>query len=407
MNTQEAMSRIVPQRAIETGVIAMTRRIHTWATFALFFAHSSIVLAQEVSGETSAHRVVGANLDLPAIEFWYGDVQRFGNQGNPQPAIHILGNIDNSEQVAEAYFQLNSGKRRQFSLGPDLHRLARRGDFNLEIERSSLKMGNNTLRVALRTPLGRDVKKDITIQYDGSTECRLPIEIDFSKVDNLQDVTEVVDGKWTLTDDGVRTAEPYYDRTLVFGDAELTDFEVTASIIFHRHLPKLNGRNPQGSPYLSHAHTSFNMRWTGFPDDGHQPRRDWQNLGALVALRSDLAMPNKGCYWWMHFGRGIRGVPARRSVMSKDQRYQIAEGELSNYRMRVVTESKNASKYSAKVWKVGQPEPDQWQMEAVDTSEAFPSGCVMFVVHHSDVTICRLQIAELKSSTDNQIGPTE
>ena len=360
------------------------------------------VAAQEFPSLAADETGVASKSRLPVIDFWYGDVQRFGMQGNPQPEIHVLGSIQHCEEVADAYYQLNGGKRRQFSLGPDLHRLARRGDFNLEIERSSLKVGDNKLRVNLRTPLGQDVTREIVLQYVSSNESALPIEIDFSEVQDLQDVTEVVDGKWKLTKEGIRTAEPYYDRTLAFGDIGLRDFEVTACIVFHRQLPKLDGRNPKGPPYLSHAHTSFNMRWGGFPDDGYQPRRDWQNIGALVALRSDLATPSKGSYWWMHFGRSIRGMPANRSVMLKEQRNEIAEGERYNYRMRVTTESGTASRYSAKVWKDGASEPDQWQMQAVDQSEALSSGCVLFVVHHSDVTLCRLKIEGTNIETNSE-----
>lgn len=333
--------------------------------------------------------------ELPTIELWYGDEQRFGHLGNPQPLVNVLGSIRPVAQARNATFRVNQGKRQQFFLGSDLHRLARVGDFNLEIPRSALKEGKNTVEIRVRTPLGRDVRKELILFYEPSGVAELPLEIDFSTVTQIQDVAEIIDGKWTLTEDGVRTAEPYYDRQLAFGDRSWKDVELRAEILFHRHFVDFEGRNREGPPYLSHAHTSFNLRWDGHPDDGYLPRRDWQNLGALVALRCDLATPKQGSYLWMHFGRGIKGKPAERSTMNKADRFEINLEQRYHYRMRAETLSSEETRYSTKVWRIDEEEPVDWQMQAVDHSEAYPSGSIVFVVHHSDVTLCRLHVVAL------------
>jgi len=91
---------------------------------------------------------------LPKIDLWYGDRQSFGPAGHPQPLINVLGSVDPVAQVADATFRVNKGRGRPIVFGPDLHRLARSGDFNLEIDRSSLKDGENTVQIRLRTPTG-------------------------------------------------------------------------------------------------------------------------------------------------------------------------------------------------------------------------------------------------------------
>ena len=336
-----------------------------------------------------------AEKDIPEILLWYGDEQTFGQRGDTQPLINVLGSFSHPELVADVKYRLNGRRSNQVVLGPDLHRLANAGDFNLEIERSQLKSGENTIEISASSLLGRPIRKSVMINYTGGQRWQLPYEVDFSSLDRLQDAVEIIDGRWTLTEGGVRTAEPYYDRQLAFGDSRWTDFELHAEVLFHHHFVNVAGRNKGGPPYLSHAHASFNMRWAGHPDDGFFPRRDWMNLGSLVAVRRDLAQINKGSYWWMHFGKGLRGRHGKRSLSLAETRFPVAPETRWHYRIRVETIDKFQSRYSAKLWQDGHPEPADWQMQAVDESETVPAGSVVFVVHHSDVTLCRVRVDSL------------
>lgn len=364
------------------------------AILTLAVAANDCVSRADESAPTTSH--VGGDIDRPAILIWYGDRQRFGHKGHVQPLINVLGSIEPAEAVADMWYRVNGDRRRQLILGPDLHRLARPGDFNIEIDRASLKPGENVVQVHCRTVKGVDLNKEVIITYRPGTNWQLPYEVDFAKINSLQDAVEVIDGKWKLTANGVRTAVPYYDRQLAFGDNSWKDFELQAEIIFHRHFVDLQGRNRNGPPYLSHAHTSFNLRWGGHPDDGWVPRRDWQSLGSLVALRCDLAQANAGSYWWMHFGRPLPGKKAKRSVKIADKRYVIQLEKPYQYRMRVETIAEGQARYRTKVWRTGDDEPPKWQMEAIDESEAFANGGIVFVVHHSDVTLCKVRVEELK-----------
>jgi len=333
----------------------------------------------------------------PTVRFWYGSEQTFGASGNSNPLINILGSIEPASNAANVWYRLNNEKARQLVLGPDLHRLARRGDFNVEIERSRLRSGRNTFQIMLHDLWGRKRVAELQINFVPGRSWRLPYHVDFSKVNNLQSVVDVIDGKWELTEHGVRTAEPYYDRTFAFGDSNWKDMELHAQLIFHRQFVDFQDRLHSGPPYLSHAHTSFNMRWAGFPEDGAVPRRAWQNLGSLVALRSDLAQAKAGSYWWMHYGYARRGPKVKRSEMTRDRRFAIELEQRYHYRMRVETVAGENARYSARLWKDGDPEPAEWQMVGTDAAETVPSGSVVFVVHHSDVTLCSIDVVELES----------
>ncbi|MCR9198575.1 MAG: hypothetical protein NXI04_08030 [Planctomycetaceae bacterium] len=328
----------------------------------------------------------------PTVSYWYGNEQTFGAAGNSNPLINVLGTIRPASCAANVWYRLNNEKARQLVLGPDLHRLARQGDFNVEIERSRLRPGRNTFQIMLHDLWGRKRVSEMQINFVPGRPWPLPFHVDFAEVDNLQSVVDVIDGKWELTEDGVRTAEPYYDRTFAFGDSGWKDMELHAELIFHRHFVDFKDRLHSGPPYLSHAHASFNMRWAGFPEDGTVPRRAWQDLGCLVALRSDLAQAKKGGYWWMHYGYARRGTKAKRSEMMRDRRFQIELERRYHYRMRVETVADGNARYSARLWKDGEPEPAQWQMVGTDAAETVPGGAIVFVVHHSDVTLCSVEV---------------
>jgi hypothetical protein len=349
----------------------------------------------ETAGESAEWTLPEKPASPPTIDFWYGDEQIFGNRGDTQPLINLLGSIRPTSHVGDTWYQFNNGKWKQLVLGPDLHRLARPGDFNVEFERTKLKEGENTFRIRLHDLWGRKTTGKMSFLYQPGKTWPIPYEVDFSKVKRLQEKVEIIDGKWHLTEKGVRTSEPYYDRQLAFGDAKWSNVELEAEIIFHRHFTGFRNRNWNGPPYLSHAHTSFNLRWGGHPDDGAHPRRAWQNLGSLVALRTDLARKKAGSYWWMHYGFGQKGKPAPRSQMLQEQRHQIAFEEPYLYRMRAETLNAGTTRYSTKVWKKGETEPADWQMVGTDLSETLAAGSIVFVVHHSDVTLCRVRVTKL------------
>ena len=46
---------------------------------------------------------------IPEIEIWYGDNQKFGHLGNPQKWINILGNVSDQDGIKSLHYSLNNG----------------------------------------------------------------------------------------------------------------------------------------------------------------------------------------------------------------------------------------------------------------------------------------------------------
>ncbi len=89
----------------------------------------------------------GTSVPEAAIDFWYGTTQKFGQKGNPQQWINILGNMPNSDANSSLLYSLNGGADMPLTLGPDKSRLDAKGDFNVEIDFASLNPGGNTLLI--------------------------------------------------------------------------------------------------------------------------------------------------------------------------------------------------------------------------------------------------------------------
>ena len=77
------------------------------------------------------------------IVIWYGDDQRFGRPSLTQKYVNILGTVKSDAQITASSFSINGKPEEHLHLGPDLHRLARIGDFNIELETERLVPGTN------------------------------------------------------------------------------------------------------------------------------------------------------------------------------------------------------------------------------------------------------------------------
>jgi len=147
----------------------------------------------------------------PKVDVWYGRQQHFGRNGFPQKWINVLGRVTPSQDIASLSYSLNGTSPIPLSIGPDGHRLAKPGDFNIEIGRAHLQIGENTLEIIARTCQGNMSRTKVNLVVHSATGCELPHTIDWSTVDHINDAAQVVDGLWELTEGGVKVVEPYYD----------------------------------------------------------------------------------------------------------------------------------------------------------------------------------------------------
>ena len=324
-----------------------------------------------------------AKATVPQINIWYGDYQRFGHLGNPQPLINILGNV--SGEVASLTCTLNGELEKSLSLGCNLHRLASPGDFNAEFDHNLLRAGENTVEFAAADSAGDVTRKSVTVNYTPGKKWPLPYSIDWSKVKNIQEAAQVVDGYWQLDSTGVRSVAPYYDRVIAIGDGSWTDYEALLTVTWNSR-PKL--RDKGGAPWDNHAHASICLRWQGHDNDGRQPLRKWYPLGGLLALTTTVQNPDS-LHWRVWPGDDTGHI-------KDDTARELVIGRPYTYRVRVETLEDGGSRYSMKAWDASLvEEPAEWDMVSEEGPDDLQSGSLLFVVHHGDVTYGDISITPL------------
>ncbi|MEA2064593.1 MAG: hypothetical protein U9P14_12890 [Gemmatimonadota bacterium] len=329
------------------------------------------VLAEKKSGFSTS----------PEIDIWYGENQRFGHLGIPQPLINILGNVSDRDGIAELAWSLNGSAPRSLSLGCNLHRLAMPGDFNVEIDQRELRNGINKIELAAVDSAGNTSDKTVSVDFTRGRTWPLPYSINWSEVKNIQDVAQVVDGRWLLDSNGVRSIEPYYDRVIAIGDTSWTDYEAVVRVTYNRY-PQLLEKG--GPPYRRSAHGSVCLRWRGHDNDGRQPLRKWWPLGGLAALSTWAGQPDWRWDLW-------KGDEVRKPIKEKSGR-GIQVNRPYIYKIRVETLTGPQSRYSMKVWDASRNEPIDWDMVIIEDERDLQSGSMLFVVHHADVTFGNLNI---------------
>ncbi len=323
-------------------------------------------------GGTSASPDEGV---LPEIDVWYGRNQEFGRHGTPQKWINILGRISPSEGIASFTYSLNGLPEETLTIGPDLHRLAMPGDFNIEIDVRELESGINSVIIKGTTQRGKCAFDTVTVRYYPGSRWPLPYTVDWKDVSSIQEAVQVVDGLWKLTENGLRTVEPYYDRVIAVGDTGWTDYEVTAEVILHDFLPP-----HAGAPNYNVTHFGIGGRWRGHTEDGLQPSRQWYPLGAATEFQ--LSRDLKNCRW--------RILGDNRTKTEQQTVREIRRGDTYIFKLRVETLPGPATQYSVKMWRSVSEEPETWDLTGREGEEDLQSGCVLFVAHHTDVTIGRI-----------------
>ena len=232
-----------------------------------------------------------------SIVFWYGKKQTFGALGHPQKQINILGRIYNSEEKSTAFYSLNGGPLMLLTLGSDLHRLANRGDFNVELYRDTLQLKNRIVVYHYKEGIAVDsASTEITFHKDRTWP--LPYSISWKSTDTLTKAVQVVDGLWQFDEDGLSNDTIYYDRVVCFGDSTWTDYEVRTTVTFHDFTPPR-----RGAPVYNVSHAAIATRWPGHDADSLQPNRKWHPLGATAEFR--LTKDLDSCRWRIFDGEGF------------------------------------------------------------------------------------------------------
>jgi len=314
---------------------------------------------------------------LSDIDIWYGSHQVFGDLGNPQRWVNVLGNVSDPDGVASLTYSLNGGPESPLSIGPeDNSRLAAEGDFNVDIALTDPNLSDGLNSVVITATDNLDIKtvETVTVEYVSGNVWPETYSIDWSTVTAIPDVAQIVDGLWTLEADSIRPVVLGYDRLVAIGDMDASwdEYEITVPVTIHEIDPA--GYSPPGyGPGVG-----ILMRWSGHYALGDsQPSLGWYPLGAL------------GWYRWRH------DVLKDRLMMIGNYGALIAEDTSGRklaydvpylFKMHVETVPGQGGLYALKVWEESQSEPLAWDLVAQEGLSDPQYGSLCLVAHYVDAS---------------------
>lgn len=332
----------------------------------------------------------------PEIELWYGGFQRFGQPGNSQRWVNILGTVTDNDGIASLSYSLNGGPNMPLSIGSDLRRLVDTGDFNIEIDYLDLNPGNNQVEIRATDNAGERRTRRMTVQYSEGNLWPDTYSVDWQNVSNIQDVAQVVDGRWTLGPNGVRTEQIGYDRVMGLGGLGWVNFEITVPITIHSFDSGAYDTNESVAPAFG-----ITLRWRGHSDwsdipefaDWQQPRIGWKPSGASSWYDWPDENNPQNTRLFLTGDDGQDFDPANRTLAFNVTYMQ---------KIRCETLADGRTEYRLKVWQAGTPEPAAWEITHYEQDD-LPSGSVIFVAHHVDVTVGDIQVTPLPDNTIPEI----
>lgn len=322
------------------------------------------------------------------IDLWYGDTQEFGQLGLPQKWINILGNVQSEKGIKDFTYTLNESEPKALSLGSDLHRLAAQGDFNVEMDVGDCLERENKLVLLALDSVGNTFEKEVTFILHKDRSWKLPYRIDWSEVQQIQDVVQVVDGNWEINKIGLHNVDTYYDRVVAFGDDSWKNYEVSTTATFH------DFTTPQtGPPTYNVSHAAIATRWTGHDQDGLQPTRKWYPLGATAEFRLTAGLDS--CRWRIFDGPKPDATDFY--VEQPIDHYRtIVLNKVYGMKHRVETIGRDSTLYSVKLWPFDQAEPTAWDLIGIEVEENFGQGSALFLAHNTSVTFGDVSVTALE-----------
>lgn len=314
----------------------------------------------------------------PIISVWYGDTQTFGNLGNPQQWINILGNVADANGISSLSYTLNGGASIPLNIGPNGTRLVSSGDFNIEIDKDDLINGANSVELTAEDGLGALATKTVTLNYQSGNVWALPFTVDWSSISNIEDINQVaniVDGLWELTPQGIHTLQTGYDRLLDAGDITWSsNLEVSVPITVH----SASGGSGVG----------FALGWQGHTGTA-SPRLNWP-LEAIGWVRNPHSSPYLEILTYPGTTQGTQGIS-----MSLSTTYIL--------KIRSEEAGGGSSFFQVKIWEEGNPEPASYMLDATIPTR---SGSILMITHRADVTWGNMQIDPISINQTPQFTST-
>ena len=322
------------------------------------------------------------------IHLWYGTEQRIGHLGDGQPDFNLVGDVEDPSFLQSLTCSINGSfpewelqvGRRPDGYG-DGRRLARTGHFNADIPIEALRPGENVIT------LTANYRETDTVHLTAYVELEegaypMPALIDWSRVDNVQDVGQCVDGNWGIREAGLRTLHSGYDRVFLVGERSWQNYETNVRFTLHRvdeETGPRSGGNGIGILHRFQGHVAGGPR--GFAPG--QPKWGYQPFGSITWLR------------WMQGTNQAPDIQFYRGDGDGMVKHGTFEPELERtYHMKArcstlpsANEALDVTRYQFKIWEMDTEEPAGWAIdETQESATALRTGGVVLLAHHVDVT---------------------
>ena len=202
--------------------------------------------------------------------------------------------------------------------------------------------------------------------------CPFSYCIDWSKVSNIQDVVQVIDGHWALRDGGIRTVQIGYDRLFGFGEANTwTNLLGMVEITIHAVDPTGFAVGPIVG-WTGHTAEDNGLVWLDQPRSGHP-------------FPADFVYTEHG----LIIGSTSSETPETTLV---EKNVEIRLGVKHIFKFQVTSNYLGGSHFSFKVWVAGRLEPVGWQLQA---DGVLCCGSVLIAAHRADITVGNIHITPL------------
>ncbi len=321
--------------------------------------------------------------DAPVITVWGGPTLPAGQRGDPQKWVNVLGNVASAATLTSLTYTLNGGPAQSLATGPDNMRLARSGDFNIELDYTDLRPGANTVLIRAADQNGANAQTAVTVNYRNGELTWLPQTYiyDWSTVTRVADLAQMVDGPWQLDGNSVRPTVFDFDRLLALGDLSWRDYTVTVPITVFA-IDESGYTAPSNGPGVG-----VMLRWQGHyrVESDTQPQTGWRRLGALGWYR----WQRDGGQYFEGFevlGNGGRLIGTTPKTLSFGVTYLFKLAVQSNLDPDI------PATYRFKVWPASSAEPAVWDVERRGFQGEPSGGGLLLLAHHVDARFGQVRV---------------
>ena len=214
----------------------------------------------------------------PGIDVWYGPQQTFGQRGEAQVWINLLGRVEMAGLVALEYAH-NGGAFTELAVGPDTRRLHDSGDFNIDVLFDDLDgtSADDVFTIRATYSDGSVETEDVVVDYVAGKLLGSQLR---NRLGQRRYARQRRPGDGRSLDAYRQRPAPVdagYDRLVAMGDAGWDNYEATLSFTGHD-LSSVNPRGRDGGGF------GFNMLWNGHTDNpvaGWDPKAGWEGVGSF------------------------------------------------------------------------------------------------------------------------------